>query len=419
MGAYLAMSDIVNIAKKRGVAVIHPGYGFLSENSQFAQMVESAGIAFAGPPANVIEQCGDKTKARELAIRTGVPVVPGSDGPVKSLAEAQSFIETHGLPVIIKAAMGGGGRGMRVVTDISTLPSLFERAVSESKAAFGDGTVFLERFVERPRHIEVQLLADSQGNVIHLYERDCSVQRRYQKVVEMGPALNLPESVRQSILQDSIKLARAVNYRSAGTAEFLVDQQNRYYFIEINPRIQVEHTVTEELTGIDIVSAQIQIALGASLSDLGLSQSAIQTRGFAIQCRVTTEDPYKNFQPDTGRIEVYRSASGHGVRLDGGPGYSGALISPHYDSLLVKCTCVGRTFDLARRKMLRALSEFRVRGLKTNIPFLVQLLIHPLFIDGGKVSVLHICRLQFNNLHGDRSGLRLLMTLQLSLKKAL
>jgi pyruvate carboxylase len=271
---------------------------------------------------------------------------------------------------------------------------MFERAVSESKSAFGDGTVFLERYIYRPRHIEVQLLADSLGNVIHLFERDCSVQRRFQKVVEMAPALNLPDQVKENIFNDAVKLAKAVGYRSAGTAEFLVDQQNRYYFIEINPRIQVEHTVTEEVTGIDIVSAQIQIAMGASLKDLGLIQENISIRGYTIQCRVTTEDPYKNFQPDTGRIEVYRSCAGHGVRLDGGPGFSGAIISPHYDSLLVKCTVSGRSFDLTRRKMLRALSEFRgksliglmlVRGLKTNIPFLISLLRHPIFLEGGKV----------------------------------
>jgi pyruvate carboxylase len=359
VGAYLAIDEIVDIAVRRNVGVIHPGYGFLSENTEFAKKVEEAGIAFAGPSFKVIAECGDKTKARELAIKVGVPVCPGSDGPVADIDDAKAFIKQFGLPVIIKAACGGGGRGMRVVRDIESLTPMFERAVSESRAAFGDGTVFLERYIDQPRHIEVQLLADSYGNIIHLFERDCSVQRRFQKVVEMAPALNLPQHVKNKIYNDSIKLAKAVGYRSAGTAEFLVDQQNRYYFIEINPRIQVEHTVTEEITGIDIVSAQIQIALGASLSDLGLFQEKISLRGCTIQCRVTTEDPYKNFQPDTGRIEVYRSSAGPGVRLDGGPGYSGAIISPHYDSLLVKCTVSGRDFDLTRRKMLRALSEFR------------------------------------------------------------
>ncbi|KAJ3186590.1 pyruvate carboxylase [Gaertneriomyces sp. JEL0708] len=385
VGAYLAMHEIVKIAKQRRVMVIHPGYGFLSENAEFAQMVEEAGIAFVGPSPGVIRACGDKTEARRLAIQAGVPVVPGSDGPVKTFEEAEQFVKQYGLPVIIKAAMGGGGRGMRVVKDHKDFHSLFDRARSEALAAFGDGTVFLERFVERPRHIEVQLLADGAGNVIHLFERDCSVQRRHQKVVEMGPAINLPAEVRDAILSDAIKLAKASNYRNAGTAEFLVDLQNRHYFIEINPRIQVEHTVTEEITGIDIVSAQIRIALGETLKDLGLTQESIHYRGFAIQCRITTEDPSRNFQPDTGRIEVYRSGSGHGVRLDGGPGYSGAVITPHYDSLLTKCTCTGRDFDTARRKVLRALSEFRVRGLKTNIPFLINLLMHPTFANGQRI----------------------------------
>ncbi|KAH6572386.1 hypothetical protein BASA50_007046 [Batrachochytrium salamandrivorans] len=386
VGAYLAIERIVEIAKQRNVAAIHPGYGFLAENAQFAKMVEDAGIAFVGPSPQVIEAFGDKTKARFQAIKAGVPVVPGSDGPVKSVEEALAFIKIHGLPVIIKAAMGGGGRGMRVVRDVESVADLFERARSEALSSFGDGTCFLERFVERPRHIEVQLLADSFGNVVHLFERDCSVQRRHQKVVEMGPASNLPESLRQTILSDAVRLAKAVGYRNAGTAEFLVDSNNKHYFIEINPRIQVEHTVTEEITGIDIVSAQILISLGASLKELGLLQEDIHSRGVSIQCRVTTEDPSRGFQPDTGRIEVYRSPGGPGVRIDGGPGFSGAIITPHYDSLLAKCTCSGRTFEAARRKMLRALTEFRVRGLKTNVPFLIRLLMHPDFVqNAGKV----------------------------------
>ncbi|KAJ3260755.1 pyruvate carboxylase [Boothiomyces macroporosus] len=262
---------------------------------------------------------------------------------------------------------------------------MFDRAQSEALSAFGDGTVFLERFLEKPKHIEVQLLADNFGNVIHLFERDCSVQRRHQKVVEMGPALNLPEEVRNQILTDAVKLAKTVGYRNAGTAEFLVDRQNRHYFIEINPRIQVEHTVTEELTGIDLVASQIQIALGATLESLGLIQEKINVRGVAIQCRITTEDPSKNFQPDTGRIILYRSPGGRGVRLDGGPGYTGAIITPYYDSLLVKCTCSGKNFEKARQVMLTALAEFRVRGLKTNIPFVTELLKHPTFVEGGKV----------------------------------
>lgn len=329
-------------------ASLPSSYGFLSENHAFAAKVENAGIAFIGPRPETIDALGDKTKARTLAIKTGVPVVPGTPGPVASYDLAKDFIEQYGFPVIIKAAMGGGGRGMRVVRDQASFKENFERAVSEAKSAFGDGTVFIERFLDRPRHIEVQLLADSQGNCVHLFERDCSVQRRHQKVVEVAPAPHLAEEIRQAILGDAIKLANAVQYRNAGTAEFLVDQQGRHYFIEINPRIQVEHTITggwacrgwahrltraepddaaEEITGIDIVAAQIQIAAGASLASLGLTQEAITRRGFAIQCRITTEDAAQGFQPDTGKIEVYRSAGGNGVRLDASSGFAGAQIT--------------------------------------------------------------------------------------------
>ncbi|KAK2465629.1 hypothetical protein APHAL10511_002173 [Amanita phalloides] len=382
VGAYLAQDDIIRIALEHGVDMIHPGYGFLSENAQFAKKVEQAGIAFVGPSPDVIDELGDKTKARQLAMRVGVPVVPGTPGPVASYEEGLSFVKEYGFPVIIKAAMGGGGRGMRVVREHSDFEQSFARAVSEAKAAFGDGTVFIERFLERPRHIEVQLLADAEGNVIHLFERDCSVQRRHQKVVEVAPATHLLDEIRQAILDDAIKLAKSVGYRNAGTAEFLVDQAGRHYFIEINPRIQVEHTITEEITGIDIVAAQIQIAAGATLPQLGLTQEAITKRGFAIQCRITTEDASQNFQPDTGKIEVYRSAGGNGVRLDASSGFAGAQITPHYDSLLVKCSVSGTTYEVARRKMLRALVEFRIRGVKTNIPFLFRLLTHDVFIVG-------------------------------------
>ncbi|KAJ3283463.1 pyruvate carboxylase [Rhizoclosmatium sp. JEL0117] len=384
VGAYLAINDIIDIAKSKNVDVIHPGYGFLSENPQFAAACEAAGIAFVGPAPEVILACGDKTKAREMAIKAGVPVVPGSDGAVKNATDAVAFAEKHGLPIIIKAANGGGGRGMRVVRDMESLPMLFERARSESLSAFGDDTLFIEKLIEKPRHIEVQILADGQGNVIHLYERDCSVQRRHQKVVEYGPSF-LPEAKRQLLLDDAIKLAKASGYKNAGTVEFLVDQNDTHYFIEINPRVQVEHCVTEEITGVDIVASQIQIALGKSLPELGLTQDKIQMRGFAIQCRITAEDPRQNFQPDSGRISMYRSPGGNGIRLDGGPAYSGALISPHYDSLLVKCIAVGRDYTASRLKMLAALSEFRVRGIKNNIDWLMKLLQHPTFAAGGKV----------------------------------
>lgn len=382
VAAYLAGEEIVKIALQHGVNMIHPGYGFLSENAGFARNVESAGLIWVGPTPETIDSLGDKVSARTIAMKSKVPVVPGTEGPVGKFEDVKSFTDEFGFPIIIKAAFGGGGRGMRVVRKQEDLKDAFERATSEAKSAFGNGTVFVERFLDRPKHIEVQLLGDNHGNVVHLYERDCSVQRRHQKVVELAPAKDLPNEVRESILNDAVKLARSVNYRNAGTAEFLVDQQNRYYFIEINPRIQVEHTITEEITGIDIVAAQIQIAAGASLEQLGLTQDRISTRGFAIQCRITTEDPAKGFSPDTGKIEVYRSAGGNGVRLDGGNGFAGAIITPHYDSMLVKCTCHGSTYEIARRKMLRALVEFRIRGVKTNIPFLASLLTHPTFIEG-------------------------------------
>lgn len=327
VGAYLAADEIVKIAVEHGAQMIHPGYGFLSENADFARKVEAAGLIFIGPTPEVIDALGDKVSARKLAIAANVPVVPGTDGAVEKFEEVKKFTDEYGFPIIIKAAYGGGGRGMRVVREQSSLKEAFERATSEARSAFGNGTVFVERFLDKPKHIEVQLLGDNYGSVVHLYERDCSVQRRHQKVVEIAPAKDLPAEVRDAILNDAVKLAKSVNYRNAGTAEFLVDQQNRYYFIEINPRIQVEHTITEEITGIDIVAAQIQIAAGATLAQLGLTQDRISTRGFAIQCRITTEDPTKNFQPDTGKIEVYRSAGGNGVRLDGGNGFAGAVIT--------------------------------------------------------------------------------------------
>ncbi len=382
VAAYLDIEGILDIARTHQVDAIHPGYGFLSERAAFARACELAGIRFVGPSADAIELFGDKTRARELAIRIGVPVVPGSDGPLVSLEHAEAFVDTHGLPVIIKAAMGGGGRGMRVVRTRAELRDGFERARSEAAAAFGDGTVFVERYVDRPRHIEVQILADAGGDIVHLFERDCSVQRRHQKVVEVAPAVGLDPSLRAALTRDALALAKAVDYRNAGTVEFLVDGEGRYYFIEVNPRIQVEHTVTEQVTMVDLVQAQIRIAGGATLRELGLEQDRITARGCAIQCRVTTEDPESDFRPDTGRIEAYRSASGMGIRLDGGAGYAGASVSPHYDSLLVKVTASALDFESAAAKLHRALAEFRVRGVKTNIPFLHNVLRHPTFLSG-------------------------------------
>lgn len=380
--AYLAQDEIIKIALEHGVNMIHPGYGFLSENAGFAKKVEDAGLIWVGPAPETIDSLGDKVSARALAHKANVPTVPGTPGAVEKFEDVKSFTDEYGFPIIIKAAFGGGGRGMRVVREQESLKDSFERATSEALNAFGNGTVFVERFLDKPKHIEVQLLGDNYGNVVHLFERDCSVQRRHQKVVELAPTKDLPVKVRDAILNDAVRLAKNANYRNAGTAEFLLDKEGRHYFIEINPRIQVEHTITEEITGIDIVAAQIQIAAGASLEQLGLTQDRISIRGFAFQCRITTEDPAEGFKPDTGKIEVYRSAGGNGVRLDGGNGFAGSIITPHYDSMLVKCTCRGSTYEIVRRKMLRALVEFRIRGVKTNIPFLLSLLSHPTFIDG-------------------------------------
>lgn len=325
--AYMAQDEIIKIALEHGVNMIHPGYGFLSENEEFARKVEKAGIIWVGPSPDTIDSLGDKVSARTLAKKAEVPTVPGTEGAVAKFEDAKSFTDEYGFPIIIKAAFGGGGRGMRVVWKQEDLKDSFERATSEAKNAFGNGTVFIERFLHQPKHIEVQLLGDSYGNMVHLYERDCSVQRRHQKVVELAPAKDLDQKTRDNILADAVKLAGTANYRNAGTAEFLVDKEGRHYFIEINPRIQVEHTVSEEITGIDIIAAQIQIAAGASLEQLGLTQDRISIRGFAFQCRITTEDPAQGFSPDTGRIEVYRSAGGNGVRLDGGNGFAGAVIT--------------------------------------------------------------------------------------------
>jgi len=382
VGAYLDIDGIVAVAQANGVDAIHPGYGFLSERADFARACEAAGIVFVGPPPAVLDALGDKTAARKIAEDAGVPVVPGTRDPVTDSAMVRAFADEVGYPVILKAARGGGGRGMRVVRDASDIDDALARATSEARVAFGDGAMFVERYVQRPRHIEVQILGDDTGDVIHLYERDCSVQRRHQKVVEIAPAVDFDPELRARVLADAVKLARTVHYRNAGTFEFLVDPQGRHYFIEANPRIQVEHTVTEEVTGIDIVQAQILIASGMTLAELGLAQDRIHVRGFAIQCRVTTEDPLRNFQPDTGRIEVFRSGEGFGIRIDTGSGYTGAEITPHYDSLLAKVTGRALDFPSAAQKLHRALAEIRVRGVQTNVPFLQNVLTHPRFLAG-------------------------------------
>jgi len=387
VACYLDVDSIIKVAKDAEVDAIHPGYGFLSERADFARKCSEAGITFVGPLPQTIEAMGDKTAARRAAIECGVPVVPGTNQPISSPAEAMTFAHQHGYPVILKAAMGGGGRGMRVVRTDGELADAFSRASNEAKAAFGDGRMFIEKFVEEPRHIEVQILADNYGNVVHLYERDCSVQRRHQKVVEMAPSYGLDEKVRQALFDDAVKLARHVGYRNAGTVEFMVDKQGDYYFLEVNPRVQVEHTVTEEITGVDIVQSQIMIAGGASLADLGLgSQAAVPPiNGFSIQCRVTSEDPEQNFQPDSGRLEAYRVPGGPGIRMDGAV-TTGNVMSRYYDSLLAKVIASAPTFPKAAQKMQRALSEFQVRGIKTNIPFLENVVRHPDFLTGAATT---------------------------------
>eukprot|EP00628_Pelagophyceae_sp_CCMP2097_P030687 CAMPEP_0184186368 /NCGR_PEP_ID=MMETSP0976-20121227/387_1 /TAXON_ID=483370 /ORGANISM="non described non described, Strain CCMP2097" /LENGTH=1136 /DNA_ID=CAMNT_0026490657 /DNA_START=46 /DNA_END=3454 /DNA_ORIENTATION=- len=391
VGAYLGYEEIVDVALRNDVDAIHPGYGFLSENAHFARLCEDRGIAFVGPKSDVLNKFGDKTLARELAIRHGVPVVPGTPGECNTLTEVRAFVEDGanavGYPVIIKAAHGGGGRGMRVVRNAAELGENLERAQSEALAAFGNAAVFVERYVDSPRHVEVQILADG-DSTLHLYERDCSVQRRFQKVVEVAPSTGLPDELKAALLGDAVRLTAAAGYSCAGTVEFLVDPKTwKHYFIEVNPRIQVEHTVTEVVTAVDIVQAQIRIAQGESLADIGLpSQAAVALRGYAIQSRVTTEDPENRFRPDTGRLQTWRPAEGFGIRLDGGNAFTGAVISPHYDSLLTKVTGSALTYEGAIAKVRRALRETRIRGVKTNIGFTLNVLAHPVFVAGAATT---------------------------------
>ncbi|HEX8837113.1 MAG TPA: pyruvate carboxylase [Candidatus Acidoferrum sp.] len=387
--AYLDVAGIVRLAKGKDVDAIHPGYGFLSENAELARACQKAGITFIGPPPHLLELLGDKTAARRLATSAGVPVLPGAEKPVKSAAEAQQIAQQIGYPVIVKAAMGGGGRGMRVVPDAPQLEALLEEAQGEARSAFGDASVFLEKYLPRARHLEVQILGDHHGNLLHLYERDCSVQRRHQKVVEVAPAANLAASIRAELCHAAVELGRKASYRSAGTVEFLYDvDSQKWYFIEVNPRIQVEHTVTEMVTGVDLVRSQILIAQGHRLHEVPLSlpkQESVPLNGTALQCRVTTEDPANNFAPDYGKLSTYRSPAGFGIRLDGGTAYAGAVLTAYYDSLLVKVTAWGTHLPEACQRMDRALREFRIRGVKTNIPFLENVVNHPRF-QAGQVT---------------------------------
>jgi pyruvate carboxylase len=386
VGAYLNIDEIVELAVDKQVDAIHPGYGFLSENADFARACRKAGIAFIGPPPEVLDAMGDKVAARAIAIKAEVPVIPGTLDAVETEQDALLFAKEYGYPLIVKAAMGGGGRGMSIVRDRSELINAIARSRSEAEASFGNPKVFIERYLEGPKHIEVQILADRHGNMVHLFERDCSIQRRHQKVVEIAPALNLSDKQKDALYADALKIARQVDYVNAGTVEFLVDSQGKHYFIEVNPRIQVEHTVTEVITGRDLVQCQIRIAEGYPLHHDTIrieSQKNIKKSGYCIQLRLTTEDPVNNFAPDHGKITAFRAGEGMGIRLDAGSGFDGAVVSPHYDSLLIKVCAWGLAFDQAANKALRCIREFRIRGVKTNIPFLENVLKHPDFLNGN------------------------------------
>jgi pyruvate carboxylase len=392
VAAYLDIPGIIGLAKENGIDAIHPGYGFLSENADFARACEAAGIVFVGPRSELLEMMGDKTAARALAKKIGVPVLPGTEEPVADRDAALAIAKSIGFPLIIKAAFGGGGRGMRVVHRAADLASLLDEAQGEAGRAFGNPAVFLEKYIPRAKHIEVQILGDKHGNVLHLHERDCSVQRRHQKVVEVAPSHGLPPAIVSELCAAAARMAREIRYDNAGTIEFLYDlDRHEWFFIEMNPRIQVEHTVTEVITGLDLVRAQILIAQGHALHspEVGMpAQDAVPRNGYAIQCRITTEDPENKFIPDYGRILAYRSPGGIGLRLDGGMGFAGAVITPFYDSLLVKSITSGPSHEIAMRRALRVLSEFRIRGVKTNIPFLENVLAHPQFRSGQATTTL-------------------------------
>lgn len=384
--SYLNIPAIVDLCRRYGIDAVHPGYGFLSENPEFAAALEAAGITFVGPSVSALRQLGDKVAAREIAIKAGVPVLPGSSQAVASLDEAHKAAADMGYPVMLKAAKGGGGRGMRMVDKPDQLAAALESAQRESQTAFGSNEVFVEKLVKNARHLEVQLLGDAHGNLIHLHERDCSVQRRHQKVIELAPAPNLDRKIANELHEAALAIGNAVGYQAAGTVEFLYDTDNqKFYFIEVNPRIQVEHTVTEEVTGVDLVRAQILVSMGYKLGDPEYqlpTQKEVAVNGFALQCRVTTEDPTNQFRPDYGKIKHYRSSGGMGIRLDAGSAFSGAVVNPFYDSLLVKVTARGRSLKEAAARMERALQEFRIRGVKTNIPFLVKMVTNGIFLSG-------------------------------------
>ncbi len=392
VGAYLDIEGIIALAREKGVDMIHPGYGFLAESAEFARSCEEAGIIFVGPHSEILARMGDKTTARELATKAGVPVLPGTKTAIKDPKTAVRTAKEIGFPLIVKAAYGGGGRGMRVVDREKDLERLVREAQAEAERAFGNPAVFLERYIRRAKHLEVQIIGDRNGNLLHLYERDCSVQRRHQKVVEIAPAVAVADDVRRELCDAAVRVGREIGYDNAGTVEFLLDCDTReWFFIEMNPRIQVEHTVTEMITDLDIVRAQIEVAQGYSLHGSRVAfprQEGIPRIGYAIQCRITTEDPESNFVPDYGKILNYRSAAGMGIRLDGAMGHTGSVITPFYDSLLVKVTAFGPSFEISRQRMDRALREFRIRGVKTNIPFLENVIHNQVFCAGEATTSL-------------------------------
>jgi len=383
---YLSIDEIIRVALETGADAVHPGYGFLSENANLAQKCEDNSLIFVGPKVSVLKSLGDKITAKKVAVENNIPVIQSNKNPLKNIEIALSEAAIIGYPVMLKAASGGGGRGMRVIRKATELKGAFNESKREALNAFGDDTVFLEKFVENPKHIEIQIVADNYGNTVHLYERDCSVQRRYQKVIEFAPSYGLEQTTKEALYTYAIDICKAVAYNNIGTVEFLVDDDGAIYFIEVNPRIQVEHTVTEVVTNIDLVKTQLFIASGYKLADQQIkitNQEAIKITGYALQCRITTEDPQNNFKPDYGEITTYRSASGFGIRLDAGSVYQGAIISPFFDSMLVKVTANSRTLDGACRKVRRALAEFRIRGVKTNMPFLDNILKHDTFRKGA------------------------------------
>lgn len=386
---YLNIEEIILLAKREKVDAIHPGYGFLSENVAFAKKCRQENILWIGPDPEVMAQLGDKVAAKKVALKANVPLIADSRVILSDFSRVASEAKRIGFPLMLKAAGGGGGRGMRIVNDFSLLEKLFNEAKREAKTAFGDDTIFIEKYIDNPKHIEVQIIGDKHGSIVHLFERDCSVQRRFQKVVEIAPAPNLKQETKNKLYEYALNIAKAVNYNNAGTVEFLVDKSEAIYFIEVNPRIQVEHTVTEEVTGIDIVRSQILIACGHKLSSPGIfiqDQESISCKGFAIQCRITTEDPENDFKPDYGTIIAYRNAGGYGIRIDEGSSYSGVRISPFFDSMLVKVTAKGRTLKGTSLRLLRTLREFKIRGVKTNISFLENLIMHEAF-QKGEITV--------------------------------